>query len=132
MRQSLGARLLWFTVGGLISVALNYAVYFAAYHQLHWPRGLALGISVAVVTAVFSLWNYFINFRTARRFHQSTARYLGVVALGYVLNYAIALTGLAHFGKTKALEFAVLAAVQVLVAGLKFLLYHAWVYPREL
>ncbi|HEX8280355.1 MAG TPA: GtrA family protein [Chthoniobacterales bacterium] len=129
--QSLPSRLLWFAVGGLISVAINYAVYFVAYHQLGWTRSVALALSLALVVTLFAVWNYFVNFRTARRFHESTARYLAVIALSYALNYAIALTGMTHFGKTKALEFAILAGVQVLVSGLKFVLYHAWVYPRH-
>ena len=129
-QQSLVSRLGWFLVGGLISVAVNYAIFFAVHYQLHWPKDVALAVSLGVVTGVLSLWNYFVNFRTPRSFHKSLGRYISILLLCYALNYAITLFGLRHFGRTKLLEFSILAAVQVLISGVKFVLYHTWVYPR--
>ncbi len=129
--QSLFARLCWFVVGGLLSVALNALIYLTVSQQLQQPRWLALAVSLTTITALFSSWNYFLNFRTTRRFRECTGRYLAVVLLCYVANYLVALSGLKHFGHTRMLELIVLASVQILVSGAKFVLYHRWVYPRE-
>lgn len=130
-KQSIVSRLFWFGVGGFISVAINWSIYFVFHYQLAWPKWVALAISLTTVTVVFSLWNYFINFRTGREFHECMVRYLAAVGFCYVLNYGIALTGIKQIGHTKLLEFLVLTVVQVLVSGVKFLLYHHWVYPRH-
>jgi putative flippase GtrA len=129
--QSLVARLGWFAVGGALSVALNWTLYALVHRQFGHPRWMALAISLSLVTVAFSGWNYFVNFRTGRPFHSATARYLAVVALAWVANYTLMLLGIREFGRTIALEFLVLAAVQVLISGAKFLLYHWWVYPRQ-
>ena len=128
--QSIFSRLFWFGVGGGMSVLLNIG-------PLHWmrthttlPDAVTLGISLTFVTLLFSIWNYFINFRTQRGFKECQARYLTAVTLCYLLTYSLALTGIKQWGHTNTLAYCIVAACQVAVAGLKFLLYHHWVYPR--
>ena len=58
------------------------------------------------------------------------ARYLAAVAFCFALNYFIGLTGIKQLGGTRLRVFLVLFTVQVLVSGVKFVLYHHWVYPR--
>jgi ABC-type uncharacterized transport system permease subunit len=128
--QSIFSRLFWFGVGGGMSVVLNIG-------PLHWmrthttlPDAVTLGISLTFVTLLFSLWNYFINFRTQRGFKECQTRYLTAVTLCYLLTYSLALTGIKQWGHTNTLAYCIVAACQVAVAGVKFLLYHHWVYPR--
>ena len=53
------------------------------------------------------------------------------MALCYVLTYSIALTGIKQWASASPwLADAIVAITQVLVSGVKFLLYHHWVYPR--
>lgn len=128
--QSIVSRLFWFAIGGGFSVALNIGPF-------HWMRthtklsdAAALAISLSGVTILFSIWNYFINFRTQRGFKECQARYLTAVGFCYLLTYSLALTGLKKWGATNTLAYCIVAACQVAVAGVKFVLYHHWVYPR--
>ena len=132
MKQSLVSRVFWFGIGGGISVALNLGPF-------HWMRthaglsdGVALAISLTCVTIIFSIWNYFINFRPRRGFRECQTRYLIAVGLCYLLTYSLALTGIKHWGASNTLTYAIVAGCQIGVAGVKFLLYHFWVYPPEL
>ncbi len=129
-RQSLFSRIFWFGVGGGLSVAINATLYFLLQDWLGWPKSSALAVSLVVVTTIFAIWNYRINFRTDRGFRECMVRYLGAVAFCYALNYSAALTGINQLGHTRWLELSVLASVQVLVSGVKFFLYHHWVYPH--
>ena len=129
-RQSLVSRLFWFGVGGAFSVALN----LGPFHWLHEHGGLpdaaALAISLTCVTAIFSAWNYLVNFRTSRGWRECQVRYLSAVVLCYLLTYTIALTGIKQWGGTSLwLKYAIVAGTQIGVSGIKFLLYHFWVYP---
>ena len=74
--------------------------------------------------------NYFVNFRTRRGFRECQKRYLAAVAFCYLLTYSLSLSGIKQWGQTNTLTYAIVAACQVSVAGLKFLLYHYWVYPH--
>lgn len=129
-RQSLLSRVFFFGVGGGLSVAINASIYFLLQDWLGWPKWSALAVSLVVVTTVFAIWNYHINFRTDRGFRECLVRYLSAVAFCYALNYSIALTGIKQLGHTRLLELGILFVVQVLVSGVKFLLYHRWVYPH--
>jgi uncharacterized membrane protein len=130
VKQSLLSRLCWFVAGGLISVALNIGPF-------HWMRtrtslsdGAALAISLTCVTLIFSVWNYFINFRTRRGWRECQMRYLAAVGFCYLLTYSLALGGIKQWGHTNILTDCIVAGAQVGVAGLKFFLYHFWVYPH--
>ena len=128
--QSLISRLFWFAVGGGLSVGINTSIYFLIRDRLGWTESGALAVSLVVVTTVFAIWNYRVNFRTSRDWRECLARYLAAVVFCFGLNYTISLLGIKELGTTKLRVFFVLSAVQVLVSGVKFLLYHSWVYPR--
>ena len=128
--QSLFSRLFWFGVGGGMSVALNLGPFAWMRTHTRLPDVAALGISLFCVTVIFSIWNYFLNFRTQRGFKECQARYLTAVAFCYVLTLSLALTGIKKWGDTDKLAYFIVAACQVAVAGVKFVLYHHWVYPR--
>ena len=128
--QSIISRLFWFAVGGGLSVGINASIFFLIRDRLGWPESGALAVSLVVVTTVFAVWNYRVNFRTSRDWRECLARYLAAVALCFALNYAIGLTGIKQLGGTRMRVFLVLFTVQILVSGLKFVLYHHWVYPR--
>ena len=128
--QSLVSRLFWFGVGGVISVALNLGPFHWLHEHAGLPDALALAISLTCVTVIFSVWNYLVNFRTARRWRECQVRYLSAIAFCYLLTYTIALTGIKQWGATTLwLKYAIVAGTQVGVSGVKFLLYHFWVYP---
>lgn len=128
--QSLLSRLFWFGVGGGLSVAINWSIYYVFEGRLGWPKGEAFAVSLGVVTLVFAIWNYRINFRTDHGFRECLARYLVAIALCFALNYVITMSGIKHFATSKVIEYGIIATVQVLVSGVKFVLYHRWVYPR--
>ena len=113
-----------------MSVAINWGIYYLFEGRLGWPKGQAFAVSLGVVTLVFAIWNYRINFRTDHGFRECLARYLVAIAFCFALNYVITMSGIKHFATTKVLEYGIIAVVQVLVSGVKFALYHRWVYPR--
>ncbi len=113
-----------------MSVALNVGPFAWMRTHTGLPDWAALGISLFCVTVIFSIWNYFINFRTQRGFKECQTRYLTAVAFCYLLTLSLALTGIKKWGSTNTLAYCIVAACQVAVAGLKFVLYHHWVYPR--
>ncbi len=129
-RQPLISRLFWFGVGGGFSVMLNLGPF-------HWMRthgglsdGAALAVSLLCVTVIFSIWNYFVNFRTTRGWRECQVRYLAAVGFCYLLTYSLALTGIKHWAHTPLMTYAIVAGTQIAVSGVKFLLYHSWVYPH--
>jgi hypothetical protein len=130
-KQPLISRLFWFGVGGGFSVMLNVGPFHWLRTHAGLPDGAALGISLTCVTIIFSIWNYFLNFRTTRGWKECQVRYLTAVGFCYLLTYTIALSGIKQWGQTNdLLAYAIVAATQVGVSGVKFLLYHHWVYPR--
>lgn len=131
-RQSLISRLGWFFVGGALSVGLNLGPFHWLRTRCELSDAVALATSLACVTLIFSVWNYFLNFRTQAGFKECQIRYLTALGGCYLLTYALALAGIKEWGKTNALAYTIVAASQVAVAGAKFLLYHHWVYPRAI
>lgn len=129
-RQTLLARLFWFGVGGAFSVMLNLGPFHWLRHGGGLPDAAALAISLAAVTVIFAIWNYRVNFRTHRGWGECLPRYLAALAFCFALTYGLSLAGMGRWGKTDGLDYAIVAACQVAVSGVKFLLYHRWVYPR--
>jgi putative flippase GtrA len=127
VRQPLQWRLFLFVVGGLLSTGLNAGPFWLMREVLHWPQAMAYALSLTLVTIVFAIWNYFINFRTDRSLRECTARYLACVGLCSALNYLIVISGLKAWADGWLL---IIATVQIGMGGVKFLLYHFWVYPR--
>ncbi|MDB6152990.1 MAG: hypothetical protein JWL90_1443 [Chthoniobacteraceae bacterium] len=133
-QQAFKSRVFWFIAGA----ALNYAListpfkYLATHTQL--PDLAKSACSLAVSSTFFFLWNYFINFRTDSRRRDALARYCGAVLLMWTLS-TITLTILKKFDAHMALSlgrFPIdldIVATQFFLAGLKFFLYHRWVFP---
>ena len=127
-------RFFWFLAGAgvnylLISIPFNW---LKAHTQLH-PLLIA-GSSMAVSTSFFFVWNYFINFRTDARKRDALPRYILAVAIMWLLSTGT-LTTLKHFNFQFALNigrFPIdldIVATQFFLSGLKFFLYHKWVFP---
>ena len=90
--------------------------------------------SLGVSTSFFFLWNYFINFRTDSRKRDALRRYVTAVVCMWALSSAT-LTTLKYFNFHMALSLGRfpldldIVATQFFLSGLKFFLYHKWVFP---
>lgn len=130
-KQSLLERLFWFATGGGFSVLLN----LGPFHWLTTSAGLsrpaALGLSLTLVTVLFGFWNYRVNFRTQQGWAACVPRYLAALGFCSLLTYGISLAGIHQLGLVSPWDRALIGATQVGVSGIKFLLYHFWVYPRS-
>lgn len=132
-KQPLHWRLIWFVVGGIISVGINAGPYVYMCDTLHWPMQVSYAVSLTLATAIFAVWNYYINFRTDRSLRDCMPRYLGCVALCSAINYIVAVSGLKAMGHEwlgGIGRILIIATVQIGMGGIKFLLYHFWVYPH--
>jgi putative flippase GtrA len=128
-KQPLISRIGFFVLGGLASLTLNWSILNAAMHFLGWPYALGYAVSTASTALVLFLWSYFINFRTSRVWKHCLGRYVACVLLALLINYLIGVCGLKQFGSTKFLQIVVIGVVQSFTGGIKFLLYHLWVFP---
>ncbi len=134
-RQKTRARFVWFMAG---SVA-NYLLILLPFKWLraHHPELPLLAVSacsIGVGAAFFFVWNYFINFRGDSRKRDALPRYLGAVIVMFALSTNL-LTYLKQHNAHLAFSvggFALdldIVATQFFLAGLKFFLYHKWVFP---
>lgn len=133
-RQALRTRFLWFLAGA----GLNYLLISTPFRWLEknteLPISALAACSVGVATTFFFFWNYFINFRTDRRKRDALPRYVSAVLLMWLLSSTL-LTILKHFNAQMAFSVARvpldldIVATQFFLAGLKFFLYHKWVFP---
>ncbi|MEO8351596.1 MAG: hypothetical protein ABI680_07690 [Chthoniobacteraceae bacterium] len=124
----------WFLAGA----AINYVLISTPFEWLRANTDLPVlaiaACSLAVSTTVFFFWNYFVNFRTAARKREAFPRYLGAVVLMWALS-TCTLTFLKHTDFSYALTVAGhaldldIVATQFFLSGLKFFLYHKWVFP---
>jgi putative flippase GtrA len=134
-RQQIRMRLFWFIAGS----AVNYLLISTPFKWLRLHTDLPLwavsACSIGVSTTFFFGWNYFVNFRTDSRKRDALPRYLAAVALMFSLSSAT-LTLLKHFDMRMAFSLGRfpldldIVATQFFLAGLKFSLYHKWVFPR--
>ena len=89
---------------------------------------------MAVSTSVFFVWNYFFNFRTDSRKRDALVRYLLAVGLMWLLSSTL-LGWLKHQNFNWHVDIGRfqldldIVATQFALSGLKFLLYHKWVFP---
>ena len=133
-RQKARARFAWF-VGGSVANYLLIATPFK-WLKLHTalPTLAVSACSIGVGASFFFVWNYFINFRGDSRKRDALPRYLGAVLLmsalssglltllkGHDSHHAFSILG-------HALDLDIVAT-QFFLAGLKFFLYHKWVFP---
>ena len=119
-------RIFWFGVGGALSILLNTGLFRLLTTGLRWSQPLAYGVSLAAVNVLLFVWNYFVGFRTTTHWTVAARRQVVCIASSNLLNYALVMILLGVFPRWPE---AVIAAVQVLIAGFKFVLYHYWVYP---
>ena len=132
-KQPLVARLGFFVLGGVGSTTLNSSILNLTRHW-GWPLVfgydvLGYAFSTACTAFVFFLWSYFINFRTSRVWKNCLGRYIACVLLALLMNILIGVCGLKQFGSTGLDRFIVIGIVQSFTGGIKFLLYHFWVFP---
>ncbi len=133
-RQKVRNRLVWFLAGAgvnylLISTPFKY---LSAHTTL--PVWAIAACSLAVSTSFFFGWNYFINFRTNVRKRDALGRYLLAVGVMWLLSSGT-LTLFKHYDAHLAMNLGRfpldldIIATQFLFSGLKFVLYHKWVFP---
>ncbi len=117
---------------------MNYLIIATPFKWLHAHTELPLwGISacsLGISTTFFFIWNYFINFRSNTRKRDALPRYLGAVTLMWALSTAtLTLLKSRDLGHAFAVgHFALdldIVATQFFLSGLKFMLYHKWVFP---
>ena len=129
--QSFVSRIFWFGVGGVLSVCLNFGPFEWLTTRAGLQNWVALAISLTFVTALFSIWNYYLNFRTTRRWRDCLPRYLAALAVCWMISYLLTLTGIKEWGTSRILRLLIFFCVQSGVSILKFALYHYWVYPQH-
>ncbi len=129
-KQPLVARLGFFVVGGCFSAAVNKGLLSVAQHFWAWPIPAAYAFSACSTAGVFFLWSYFINFRTSLVWKDCIGRYIAVFLLALLMNYLIGVCGLKQFGSKGLVGYLVIVCVQSFTGGIKFLLYHFWVFPH--
>lgn len=117
----------FFVLGGAISTGLNAGPFQVMRTTLGLPNWAAYAISLCFVTTVFAFWNYYINFSTQRGWKECFVRYLIAVIICAAINYSAVMPLLKLWN---AQWLVIIATVQVGMGGVKFLLYHFWVYPR--
>ena len=132
--QMLRSRFFWFLAGA----GVNYLLIATPFKWLTANTHLSIleksACSMAVSTAFFFAWNYFVNFRTDSRKRDALARYVAAVLCMWALSSAT-LALLKNFDMHMAFsigKFALdldIVATQFFLSGLKFFLYHKWVFP---
>ncbi|MGV3532350.1 MAG: GtrA family protein [Chthoniobacteraceae bacterium] len=134
-KQQLRSRFFWFVAGA----AVNYTLISVPFKWLKQNTDLPIfavsALSVGVGVTFFFLWNYFVNFRTDSRKRDALPRYIMAVAFMATLSITT-LTVLKHFNAQMAFSLLGripidldIVATQFFCAGLKFFLYHKWVFP---
>jgi formate-dependent nitrite reductase membrane component NrfD len=133
-RQALGSRVFWFFAGA----GLNYILISTPFRWLEkntaLPPFLISACSLGVAASFFFVWNYFVNFRSEARKRDALPRYLAAVVFMWLLSSAT-LTFLKSFDAHMAFRIAShaldldIVATQFFLSGLKFFLYHKWVFP---
>jgi putative flippase GtrA len=132
--QQFRSRVFWFFAGA----AVNYLLIATPFQWLTKHTGLPVwaksASSIGVSASFFFAWNYFINFRTHARKRDALPRYIAAVVCMWAVSSAI-LTTLKHFDAHLSLNIwrfpldLDVLLTQFLPSGLKFFLYHKWVFP---
>ena len=132
--KTLRTRFFWFLAGsGVNYLLISTPLKWLTKHTELPTWGIA-ACSMAVSTTFFFAWNYFINFRTDARKRDALPRYILAVACMWLLSSTL-LTLLKEHDFHHA--FAIgrfpldldIVATQFFLSGLKFFLYHKWVFP---
>jgi putative flippase GtrA len=133
-KQQLRSRFFWFLAGA----GVNYLLIATPFKWLTKHTALPIwaisACSLGVSATFFFGWNYFINFRTDARKRDALPRYIAAVLCMWAASSAT-LTVLKHFDAHLSLSIGRfpldldVIATQFFLSGLKFLLYHKWVFP---
>ena len=132
--QQLRSRIFWFLAGASVNYLLIATPFKWLKTHTAMPIWAISACSLGVSTSFFFAWNYFINFRTDARKRDALARYLAAVLCMWLLSSGT-LTGLKHFDARLSLSIGRfpldldIIATQFFLSGLKFFLYHKWVFP---
>jgi putative flippase GtrA len=134
-RQKVRARFFWFLAGAVVNYLLILTPFkWLRLHHPDWPLLAISACSIGVSASFFFVWNYFINFRGDSRKRDALPRYIGAVILMSGLSTCL-LTFLKHHNAHMAFSVGKIAldldivATQFFLSGLKFFLYHKWVFP---
>jgi putative flippase GtrA len=133
-RRHLRSRVFWFLAGGGISYLLIAMPFAFLEARTALPVWALSACSIGVSTSFFFLWNFFVNFRTDARTRDALPRYLAAVGLVWLLS-STTLTVLKHVDAELGVHLGTLPldldilGTQVILSGLKFVLYHKWVFP---
>ena len=127
-------RFFWFLAGS----GVNYLLISMPFKWLKAHTGLSdlaiAGCSMGVSASFFFLWNYFINFRTHTRKRDALPRYAAAVGLMWALSSGLLAMLKSHdyhqaFSVGRMGLDLDVVATQFFLSGLKFFLYHKWVFP---
>jgi hypothetical protein len=132
--QGLRSRVLWFIAGAIANYLLISTPFRWLAANTVLPVWAISACSVGIAAVFFFLWNFYVNFRTEARTETVVRRYLLAVIVMWLLssgvltmlkqvdvNLAVSIAG-------HALDFDVIGT-QFIFGGLKFFLYHTWVFP---
>ena len=133
-RQALRMRFFWFVAGAGVNYLLISIPFKWLKAHTDLPTWAIAGCSLGVSTTFFFVWNYFINFRTDARKRDALPRYILAVGCMWLLSSAT-LTLLKYLDFHLSLSIGRvpldldIVATQFFLSGLKFFLYHKWVFP---
>jgi putative flippase GtrA len=133
-RRHFRSRVFWFFAGGAISYVLIATPFRLLQTHTALPVWALSACSIGVSTTFFFVWNYTVNFRTDARKRDALPRYLIAVTVVWLLS-STTLTVLKHVDAQLGVHLGSIpldldiVGTQVLLSGLKFLLYHKWVFP---
>ena len=133
-RQKARARFAWFLAGSIANYLLIATPFKWLKAHTDFPLLAVSACSIAVSASFFFVWNYFINFRGDSRKRDALPRYLGAVLLMSALSSGLLTVLKQHDAHMAFSPFGIpldldIVATQFFLAGLKFFLYHKWVFP---
>jgi putative flippase GtrA len=128
LSKSFFARLFWFGIGGVLSIAINAGLFRLFTTYFGWNRFVAYGLSLAIINVLLFLWNYFVGFKSDKHWTDAAWKQATCLIVANALNYALVVILQGIFPRWPEV---IIAAVQVFIAFFKFGLYHYWVYPQS-
>ncbi|MEZ0253641.1 MAG: GtrA family protein [Chthoniobacter sp.] len=133
-QRALLTRFTWFLAGSGVNYLLISLPYKWLETHTHFTKFELSACSLTVSTSFFFVWNYFVNFRTDTRKREALPRY--IMAVGIMLFLS---SNTLAFLKSHDFHHALslghfpldldIVATQFFLSGLKFFLYHKWVFP---
>lgn len=133
-QRVLRTRFIWFLAGSGVNYLLISLPFKWLQAHTDFTKFEIAACSMAVSTSIFFVWNYFVNFRTDVRKRDALPRYMLAVGIMWLLS-STTLTLLKSHDFHHALSLGRfpldldIIATQFFLSGLKFFLYHKWVFP---